>query len=177
MQCTDPAGNPRLSSRTSPNSTWSSGGRPDTRLAADDLLDGPAVAVRVGEEHEPAPGKVLDLADLDPAVGEVGVGGLDVVDHHLQAGDRAGRGVGDADPERDRAGRAGRGQLDEAELVADLVVVVGVEADLLGVEALGAVDVADGDRHQLELEVHGRRPLAGRVSTAAAARPYRRGHG
>ena len=37
-----------------------------------DLLHGPAVAVRVLEEDEPAPGEVLDLADLDAALREVG---------------------------------------------------------------------------------------------------------
>jgi hypothetical protein len=35
------------------------------------------------------------------------------------------------------------------------VVVVGVEADLLGVERLGAVDVRHGYRDELELPVHG----------------------
>ena len=40
------------------------------------------------------------------------------------------------------------------------VVVVGVEADLLGVERLGAVDVGDGDRDQLELPVHAVLPFA-----------------
>ena len=49
----------------------------------------------------------------------------------------------------------GRRELHEADLVADPVVVVGVEAGLLGVERLRAVDVRDGDRHQLELPVHG----------------------
>src|SRR4029453_15912717 len=39
---------------------------------ADDLLDGPAVAVGVGEEDEAAPGGVLDLAALDAAVEERG---------------------------------------------------------------------------------------------------------
>src|SRR4029450_2145997 len=148
MQCTEPAGSPRLSSRTSPSSTWSSGSGTGTGSAANDLLDGPAVAVGVGEEHEPAPGKVLDLADVDAAVHQLGAGGVDVGDDHLEAADRARRGVGDPGAQGDRAGRTGRRQLDEAELRADAVVVVGVEADLLGVEALGAADVADGGRER-----------------------------
>src|SRR4029453_14716917 len=120
---------------------------------ADDLLDGPAVAVGVGEEDEAAPGEVLDLAGLDAAVEELGAGGVDVGDAQLETGHRAGLGVREAGAQGDRAGRAGRGELDKAEVVADLVVVVGVEADLLGVEPLGPVHVADGDRDQLELQI------------------------
>ena len=137
---------------------------------ADDLLDGPAVAVGVGEEDEAAPGEVLDLAGLDAAVEELGAGGVDVGDDQLETGHRAGLGVREAGAQGDRAGRAGRGELDKAEVVADLVVVVGVEADLLGVEPLGPVHVADGDRDQLELPVHGR-PLAGWGGHAATTLP------
>jgi hypothetical protein len=35
------------------------------------------------------------------------------------------------------------------------VVDIQIEAHLLGVEALGAVHVRDGEQHELELEVHG----------------------
>jgi hypothetical protein len=45
--------------------------------------------------------------------------------------------------------------LDEANLVADLVVMVRVEAGLLGVEGLRAVHVRHGDLHQFESPVHG----------------------
>jgi hypothetical protein len=62
------------------------------------LLDGPAVAVGVGEEHEPAPGEVLDLADLDPARRGAGAGGLDVGDDQLQAGPPTPAGVGEPGP-------------------------------------------------------------------------------
>ena len=48
---------------------------------------------------------------------------------------------------------AGRGELDEAQLVAHLVVVFGDEARLLDVEGLGAVDVGDGDLDQLQAPV------------------------
>jgi hypothetical protein len=47
-----------------------------------------------------------------------------------------------------------RGPLHEANLVADPVVVVDVEADLLGVEGLRTVHVRDGDRDELESPVH-----------------------
>ena len=82
----------------------------------------------------------------------------------LQALDRAGLGLGDARADRDRAGRAGRRELHEAQVLVDLVVVVGVEAGLVDVERLRAVDVGDGHRDQLELEVHGRRLSAIAVS-------------
>ena len=49
----------------------------------------------------------------------------------------------------------GRGELHEADLVADAVVVVGVEADLVDVERLRAVDVGDREVTELELDVHG----------------------
>ena len=67
-----------------------------------------------------------------------------VVDDELQALSRTGRGLRDAGPDRDRARRAGRSQLDEADLVTDAVVVVRVEADLLDVERLGRIDVDTG---------------------------------
>ena len=39
--------------------------------------------------------------------------------------------------------------------LADRVVVVGVEPDLVGVEGLGPVDVRHRHLHELELPVHG----------------------
>ena len=50
-----------------------------------------------------------------------------------------------------------RRQLDEAQLVADDVVVVGDEADLVDVERLRAIHVGDRDGDELELPVHGPR--------------------
>ena len=61
-----------------------------------------------------APGEALDLAHLDPALGELRPRGLYVRDHQLQALDRAGRHVREPGPQGDRGGRPGRGQLDEA---------------------------------------------------------------
>ena len=91
----------------------------------------------------------------DAAPGQLGVRGLDVVDHHLQALHRPGLGLRQPDPQADRARGAGRGELHEAQLRADRVVVVGVEADLVDVEGLRAVDVRHGERDQLDLVVHG----------------------
>ena len=39
--------------------------------------------------------------------------------------------------------------------VADAVVMIGVEAELLDVEGLGPVHIGHGDGDELELEVHG----------------------
>jgi hypothetical protein len=59
----------------------------------------------------------------------------------------------------------GRGQLDEAQALLDPDVVVHDEAGLL-VEGLRPVDVGDGNRDQLELEVHpARDPIPARRST------------
>src|SRR5439155_11038839 len=99
-----------------------------------DLLHGPAVPVRVGEEHERAPVELLDLADLDSALDELGPGGMDVRHDELEALDRTWLHLAQPGPEGDRAAGARRRELDEAELVAYLVVVVRVEAQLLGVE-------------------------------------------
>ena len=41
------------------------------------------------------------------------------------------------------------------------MVVVGIEADLVGVERLGAIDVRDGDLHQLEPPFHDERQPIG----------------
>src|SRR5918996_5059142 len=114
---------------------WSSdpSSRTLLRLARRQLLHRPFVAVRIAEEDELAPRELLDLADLGAALDELGTRSLDVGDHHLHALHRAGLGIDQTLAQRDRARRPRRRQLDEANLVADAVVVVGVEADLLGV--------------------------------------------
>ncbi len=47
----------------------------------------------------------------------------------------------------------GGGQLDESQVFADRVIVVGIESEA-DVEVLGAVDVGDGNGDQFELDVH-----------------------
>ncbi len=79
---------------------------------------------------------------------------------------RAGRRGGQPLAEGDRAGRSRRRQLHEADRVADRVVVVGMEADLLDIEGLGAIDVADRDDYELELPVHWNRLAADRCVCA-----------
>src|SRR3954468_4467299 len=121
-------------------------GRPD------DLLHGPAVAVRILEEHEPAPRELLDLARLHAVLDELRPRGVRVVDDDLQALDAARLHAVCAGGERDRARRARRRELDEAQLLVDSMVVVGVEADLVDIERLRPVHV--GHRHRNQLELH-----------------------
>ena len=60
-----------------------------------------------------------ESADLDAAADEILPGRVDVVDHELQALNRARLGGGQALPEGDRAGRMRGRQLDHPEVVAD----------------------------------------------------------
>src|SRR5262245_6856734 len=50
-----------------------------------EFLEGPAVAVGVGKEHELAPRLHVDVAGLDPPFHELLAGGLDVANHNLDA--------------------------------------------------------------------------------------------
>src|SRR5207302_11499742 len=98
-----------------------------------------------------------DLADFNASSEELSARRVDVRDHELQALDGARLHVREPAAQRDGAGRPWRGQLHEADLVADLVVVVGVEADLLGVEGLCSIDIRDRDLYELEAPVHAAR--------------------
>ena len=79
---------------------------------------------------------------------------VDVRHDELQPLLRAGRHLADPAADHDRAGRTRRGELDEAQRVGDLVVVVGSEPDLVDVERLGAIDVGHRHGHELEPEIH-----------------------
>src|SRR4029453_8017460 len=126
------------------------------------LLHGPGVAVGVVEEEVAGAGgafgaELLDVADGDAAAGQGLADGVDVGDDELDALDRAGVAEGQALADDDRAGRAGRGHLHDAHGLVGADVVVEVEADPLGVEGLGGVDVGDrdGDDLQPHLDVLG----------------------
>src|SRR5918997_7172254 len=123
-------------------------------IASGNLLHGPAVAVRIAEEDERAPDEVLNLGDFHSPLEELRARGVYVRDDHLHTLDGAGLRLRDPRPYCDRAGRPGRRQLHEANLVADPVIVVGVEAGLFSVEGLRPVHVRDGYRHQFDLPIH-----------------------
>ena len=125
-----------------------------------DLLDGPAVAIGIGEEDElPAiPGGVqyLHRRDLHAALGQLRAGRLDVGDHQLQAGRRsqvsARRHHLGAD--HHRACRPGRGHVHHPHRLGGTGVGVEVESQCAGVELLRPVDVGDRDNHHFQLPVH-----------------------
>ena len=126
-----------------------------------DLLDCPAVAVRILEEHEEDAGAELaDVARIDAALDELRARGVNVGDDEVQPLHRARRRLDDAGAEADRARGAGRRELHDAELRAGGDVVIESEAELFDVEALGGVHVGDGNRHELELPIHWRHALS-----------------
>src|SRR4051794_22713055 len=118
------------------------------------FLQRPAVAVGIGEVHEATPRLLVDRADRDPSGRQLSPRGIGVGDHRQQALLRSRSHLRDALADHDRARRARRRELHEAQFVADALVVVGVEPDLVDVEGLGAVDVGDGNRHELEFHLH-----------------------
>src|SRR5205809_28510 len=80
--------------------------------------------------------------------------GLYVGDDHLHALLRARGHLGDPGAQHDRARRPGRGELHEPQRLGHLVVVVGVEADLVHIKRLSAVHIGHRDRDELNLPVH-----------------------
>src|SRR5215213_5716722 len=142
-----------------------------------DLLQQPAIAVRVAERGERAvraafrirttdwavQSEVEDLAHLDAGGDQSVAGSLNVGDDQVSSLERSGRGRREIPAELDRAPGAERRELDHARAG---------RRDVLpppepGVELLRAVDIGDGDYDYLELHVNSRDvPLAGVVSTA-----------
>src|SRR5579859_91797 len=111
------------------------------------LLERPHVAVGVAEGDERAPRLHVDVAGLNAVREELLPGGLGVGHHALNALLRPGRHRGDPGAEDDGTRRPGRGELDEPQRLAHLVIVVGVEAHLVDVKRLGTVHVGYGYRH------------------------------
>jgi hypothetical protein len=108
---------------------------------------------------EAAPRLVVDRRHLDAAPDQLASGGLDIRNDNLEPSHGSRFDGGEAGADRDGAGGSGRGQLDEAQLLVDLVVVIRVETDLIDVEGLGAIDVGDGNGNELELPIHRLTPL------------------
>ena len=122
-----------------------------------DLLYNPAVAIGVAEAEERAivaafgiwPRRLLarleveDLAGRHPAISQLGMRGFDVGNDQVQALDGARHCLGDSDPDADRARRARRRQLDDAKLIAGMMVDIHMKAELFAVEGLGAIHIRD----------------------------------
>ena len=145
-----------------------------------DLLQEPAVAVRVGERGKGAVGGVAgrrpthataravgrelrarragveNLADRGAMGDEIRARSLDVGDNQIKPPGGAGRGRRDVGAELDRARRAGRRELDDAETIIEAEVGVEPPAEP-AVEGLGPIDVRDRDDDRLELQVEGAR--------------------
>ena len=119
-----------------------------------ELLEGPGVAVGVAEEDKPAPRLFVDLAGLDAVVDQVLAGGRSILDHHLDALLRPWRHLGHPGAHHHRARRPWRRELHEPQVLADLVIMVSVEAHLVYVEGFGAVNVGHRDGDKLDLPVH-----------------------
>lgn len=108
----------------------------------------------VAEGDERAPGLDVDLARVHAAGDELPPSGVGVLHDDLHTSLGARQHLSDAGAQHDRAVRAGRRELHETQAIVDLVVMVGMKADLLHIEGLGAVDVGDGHGNELELPVH-----------------------
>ena len=83
----------------------------------------------------------------------------------------------DAGADGDRAGRPGRRELHEAQVVAHLWSWSALKPGLLRVEGLGAVHVGHGHRHELELHIHVAPPSPGRARDCNGRRRRRGARG
>src|SRR5258708_18950735 len=123
--------------------------------ATGELLQGPAIAIRITKIGKRPPILHIDLTDVNASFDQVLAHAFHVRDHHKKPFERSGLHGGDAHPNHDGAGRTGRGQLDKAQVLPDLLVKISVKADLLRIKSLGAVNVCNRYRNQFEFHLHG----------------------
>src|SRR6266699_3933135 len=123
--------------------------------ATGDLLQGPAIAIRITKIGKRSPILHIDLTDVNAPFDQFLAHGFHVRDHHKKPFERSGLHGGDAHPHHDGAGRTGRGQLDKAQVLPDLLVKISVKAHLLRIKSLCAVNVCDRYRNQFEFHLHG----------------------
>ena len=118
----------------------------------------PAVAVRIVKVGVEDASHVFDVSDNHTPLRDCLTGRANVLHDQVKALERPRNHVRDpshTSPENDGTRRAGRRELNDAHGGTHLRVVDIDEADKL-VERLGAVNILDGDRHELELHVgHG----------------------
>src|SRR6516225_5029982 len=139
-----------------------------------DLLEQPAVPIRILERGkrvvgttlrvapadawvlhgvvEGAAGVVEDLAHVNPAGDQVVAGGVDVVHGEDQAVHRARRGRRDSLAEDDRGLRGRRRELHHPEVFMGVVDVF--TKPQCRIKALGTIDVGDGQHYHFEFHVH-----------------------
>src|SRR4051812_48567924 len=143
--------------------------------ALGDLLEPPAVAVRIAERGERAVagplriwtvagfltrGAMEHLADVSAALDELRSSFLDVGDDQIHVLSRSGSRRGKPGADVDRAGRAGGSELDHAKAVVGGEVDVEAPPQTL-VERLCAIYVGDRNHHHLEPHIAGTRRLRG----------------
>src|SRR6266487_1695575 len=109
--------------------------------ATGELLQGPAIAIRITKIGKRPPGLNVDLTDVSASFDQLLADGFHVRDHHEKPFERSGLHGGDAYPNHYGAGRTGRGQLDKAQILPDLLIMISVKADLLGIKSLCAINV------------------------------------
>src|SRR5260370_42080200 len=135
-----PSSTPEAAERAS---TWKLG-------ATGDLLQGPAIAIRITKIGKRPPILHIDLTDVHASFDQFLADGFHVPDYHKKPFERSGLHGGDAHPNHDGAGRTGGGQLDKAQVLPHLLVKISVKADLLRIKSLFSVNVCDRDRNQFE---------------------------
>src|SRR5205809_5009923 len=123
---------------------------------AGELLQGPAIAIRITKIGKRPPILHVDLTDVNASFDQFLANDFHIGDYQKKPFERPGLHGGDAHPNHDGAGRTGRGQLDKAQVLPDLLVKISVKADLLRIKSLGAVNICDRDRNQFEFHLHSR---------------------
>src|SRR5215472_15630563 len=73
--------------------------------ATGELLQRPAIAIRITKVRKRSPGLHIDLTDVSAPFDQFLADGFHVRDHHEQPFERAGRHGGDTHPNHDGAGR------------------------------------------------------------------------
>jgi hypothetical protein len=117
-------------------------------------VDGPRIAIRIGEEAEASPRERLNRRHVDaPCTKEI-ASGVDVLDIDLHTFERAWLCVDVARRERDRPGLAGRHQLHEAVLLVDLDVLLDSETHSVYVERLRAINLSDRNGDEAQTKEH-----------------------
>src|SRR3954453_319726 len=138
------------------------------------LLDGPAVAVGVGEEAETPPREILNVRSLDAACPEERVDFVDVLDDKLGPLHRSRLRLDPSLADRDAADGAGRRETYEATVIPRAHVHVSVKAESFDVERLRALNVSDGDSDQFETENHAHLLDDRLTHSVARCRPFAR---
>lgn len=117
------------------------------------LLEGPTIAIGVKEVDEATPRLVVHLTHVDSALEQISPRYVGISHHHLQIVERTRCHLCKPFTDRDRAGGPGGSELDKPNLVADGMVLIGIETSP-DVEILGYVNIRDRHTHKFEFHIH-----------------------